>query len=289
VSPDPFSRRRFLAVGGGAALLAACGSTKSASNGAPNASDDHFTQVAPGIVSIDLYASPKPQRFAFALTAKEGFASGVPVRVAIAPPGSKPTHFVTADARGKGLPDFRGVYSIDATLDQAGIWSGMLDYQGTKSRFVFQVPKQHVSPIAGDPAPRAASPTVTNTLGVHPICTRVPQCPLHTTSLADLIGKGRPVAVMFATPARCQTRYCGPVLDTLLKLRPEYQDQIDFVHVEIYKNDQTTDLIPTVDAWGPLTGEPWLFGVDKTGVVTGRLDGAFDQTEMDALLKQLVS
>jgi hypothetical protein len=287
VPPVPFSRRSFLALGSGAALLAACGSAKSSSGGASDTADGHFTQVAPGIVSIDLYASPKPQRFAFALTAKEGFASGVPVRVAIAPPGSTPSHFVTADARGKGLPEFRGVYSIDATLDRAGIWSGVLDYDGTKSRFVFQVPKQHVSPIAGEPAPRAASPTVAHTLGVDPICTRVPQCPLHTKSLIELVGKGRPVAVMFATPARCQTRYCGPVLDTLLKLRPTYQDRVDFVHVEIYQNDQTTDLISTVSAWGPLTGEPWLFGVDKTGLVTGRLDGAFDQTEMDALLRQL--
>ena len=31
-----------------------------------------------------------------------------------------------------------------------------------------------------------------------------------------MIGSGKPVAVMFATPARCQSLYCGPVLDELL-------------------------------------------------------------------------
>jgi hypothetical protein len=91
---------------------------------------------------------------------------------------------------------------------------------------------------------------------------------------------------MFATPARCQTRYCGPVLDTLLPLVPKYQDRIDFVHVEIYKNNQTTDVIPTVSAWG-LEGEPWFFGVDGTGLVTARLDGAFDETEMRGVLDGL--
>jgi hypothetical protein len=275
--PAPLSRRHFLALGGGAVLLAACGKSK----------HHEFTEVAPGIVSIDLYASPKPQRFAFALDAKEGFASGAPVRVALAPPGSTPTHFVPAVVHGAGLPAHRGVYAIDATLDRPGIWHGILDYEGDKTPFVFQVPKQHVSPVAGDPAPRAASPTTAHTLGVNPICTRVPACPLHTQSLADVIGKGRPVAVMFATPARCTSRYCGPVLDMMLTLLPPFRDHIDFLHVEIYRNNETSDLISTVDAWGPLTGEPWLFGVDGSGVVRSRLDGAFDESEMRALLAGL--
>jgi hypothetical protein len=274
MSQNPFSRRRFLVLGGGAALLAACGSHKST-----------FTEVAPGIVSMDLYASPEPQRFAFALLAKEGYASGKPARVAIAPPGRSPTTFVPAVARAKGLPDFRGVYTVMAKLDRAGIWRGVLDYEGKQTRFVFQVAAKPASPIAGGPAPRAASPTTLDPMGVHPICTRVPVCPLHTKSLKSIVGQGRPVAVMFATPARCQTRYCGPVLDTMLPLVKHYE-QIDFVHVEIYKNNETTDVIPTVAAWG-LGGEPWLFGIDGKGIVTARLDGAFDGTEMQALLDDL--
>ena len=280
MAPRSVSRRHFLALGGGAVLLAACGSKHASSTG------PKFTEIAPGIVSIDLYVSPRPQRFAFDLTAKEGYASGRPASVAIAPPGAKPSTFIPAVARGKGLPEFRGVYSIMATLDHPGYWQGVLDYEGTKTPFAFQVGAKPVSPIPGSPAPRAASPTTLHTLGVDPICTRVPACPLHTTSLDTIIGKGRPVAVMFATPARCMTRYCGPVLDTFLRLRPGYA-AIDFVHVEIYKNNQTTDLISTVNAWGPLQGEPWLFGVDAKGLVTQRLDGAFDQTEMQSLLHDL--
>ena len=57
--------------------------------------------------------------------------------------------------------------------------------------------------------------------------------------------------------------------------------------VEIYQNNETTDLISTVNAWGPLQGEPWLFGVGANGLVTQRLDGAFDQTEMQGLLDNL--
>ena len=93
---------------------------------------------------------------------------------------------------------------------------------------------------------------------------------------------------MFATPARCQTQYCGPVLDTMLPMVATYSDRIDFVHVEIYKNNQTTDVVPAVGAWG-LGGEPWLFGIDSGGLVTARLDGAFDATEIQALLDGLVT
>ena len=285
---DSLSRRRFLALGGGAVLIAACGSKGSIKAGS-GSTTPRFTEIAPGIVSMDLYASPHPQRFAFAVLAKQGYASGKPARVAFAANGAgQPTKFVPTAARAKGLPDFRGVYTVMATFETAGIWRGVLDYEGTHTPFVFQVASQPASPIAGQPAPTAASPTTRDPLGVNPICTRVPVCPLHTVSLKSIIGRGRPIAAMFATPARCQTRYCGPVLDTMLPMVATYSDRIDFVHIEIYKNNQTTDVIPTVAAW-KLGGEPWLFGIDSGGLVTARLDGAFDQTEMRALLDGLVA
>jgi hypothetical protein len=284
-----FSRRQFLALGGGAALLAACGSSGSGKAGSSTtAKSGQFTDLAPGIVSMDLYASTDRQRFAFAVLAKEGYASGQPARVAIAPPGASPASFVPALARAKGLPEFRGVYTLEATFNHAGIWHGILDYGGKQIPFVFQVNAKPASPIAGAAAPHAASPTTTDPLGVNPICTRSPVCPLHSKSLKSLIGQGRPVAVMFATPARCQTRYCGPVLDAMLPMVKTYSDKVDFVHVEIYRNNQTTDVISTVDAW-KLGGEPWLFGVDKNGIVTARLDGAFDAAEIQTLLADLAT
>jgi hypothetical protein len=290
---EPLSRRRFLALGGGAALLAACGRTgsgKAGSGEAGGTSTTHatFTEIAPGIVSMDLYASPQPQRFAFAVLAKEGYASGKPADVAIAPPGGRARSFVPAIARSKGLPEFRGVYTTIAKLDRPGIWRGALDYDGKRTPFVFQVAAKPASVVPGRPAPRAASPTTRAPMGVDPICTRDPKCPLHTVSLKSIIGQGRPIAVMFATPARCQTRYCGPVLDAMLPMVETYSNRIDFVHVEIYENNQTTDVIPTVRAWG-LGGEPWLFGVDSRGLVTARLDGAFDQAEIRAVLDGLVT
>ena len=139
-----------------------------------------------------------------------------------------------------GLPKGRGVYHNLATFGQAGTWDGEAKFSGTTSKFSMTLPAAAVAPIAGQAAPRAASPTKTDALGVKPICTRVPQCPLHTVSLSDVIGAGRPVAVLFATPALCTSQYCGPVLDELLGIKKPYEEKITFVHVDIYKDLKAT-------------------------------------------------
>ena len=74
-------------------------------------------------------------------------------------------------------------------------------------------------------------------------------CPLHTQSLSTVIGAGKPVAALFATPARCQSAYCAPVLDEFLDTIKPYGDQIVPVHIEIYQKPTGTALVPTVEAW----------------------------------------
>ena len=92
---------------------------------------------------------------------------------------------------------------------------------------------------------------------------------------------------MFATPTRCQSQYCGPVLDQLLAVMNDYASKITLVHVEIYVNATTTAVIPTVAAWH-LPGEPWFFGVDAAGMFTARLDGAMGTDEVRKVLDDLL-
>jgi hypothetical protein len=103
-------------------------------------------------------------------------------------------------------PEGTGVYRDEFTFD-ARHWKGQAKFSGTTTSRC--VPATAVAPVPGDAAPRAASPTTTNSLGVNPICTRKPPCPLHTVSLSDVIGAGKPVAVLFATPALCTSQFCG--------------------------------------------------------------------------------
>ena len=242
--------------------------------------------LSPLVLSSDLYASSEPQRLAFAIAKGARYASGAPARIAVAPPGGSEGPVYPTKLHRAGLPKGRGVYVAEVVLDEPGAWNALALTQGRRVPFALDVKPQPEAPVVGTAAPPAASPTLTDTLGVKPICTRRPRCPLHEVSLADVIGAGAPVAVMFATPALCQSQYCGPVLDELLDLRAPFADRVTFVHVEIYRSNRGAQLAPTVEAWG-LPSEPWLFTIDAAGTIVGRLDGAFGGDEMQAQLEAL--
>lgn len=282
--PQEMSRRAFLAGSGSviaAATFAGWGAAGAATTARPKA-------LSPLVLSSDLYATPEPQRLAFAIAKGARFASGAPARVALAPPGSKKGTVYDTTLHRAGLPKGRGVYVAEVVLEEPGAWNALALTQGRRVPFAIEVKPAAEAPVVGVAAPRAASPTQADTLGVKPICTRVPRCPLHDVSLTDVIGAGAPVAVMFATPALCQSQYCGPVLDELLDLRGAYAGAVRFVHVEIYRSNRGAELAPTVEAWG-LPSEPWLYTIDATGTIVGRIDGAFGRDEIRAQLDALTS
>ena len=283
--PVPLSRRAFLAATGGVLLAAAGGGSAAAELSAGS------KKLSALLLASDLYASPDPQRIVFALAEGPKYASGPPARLAYGQ-SRKLGAPVDTVLHSRGLPKRRGIYTADVTLSEAGPWLGVVqvkkDGKRQNASLAFQVQDQPKAPVPGTPAPRAASPTAANPLGVDPICTRNPPCPLHEASLDTVVGAGKPVAVMLATPALCQSRYCGPVLDDLLTLTDQYKDRVAFAHVEIYTNLSGNETTPTVQAWGIQT-EPWLFGVDAIGNVVSRLDGAFGHDEQQQLLQRLVS
>ncbi|HEU5302101.1 MAG TPA: hypothetical protein VFW06_07665 [Acidimicrobiia bacterium] len=276
MSPVPLSRRAFLAGTGG--VIAAA--TIARPLGAIPAKRK---PLSPLVLSSDLHASPDPQRLAFAIAKGSNFASTAPAQVVLTPPGSIERVVLDTTLHKAGLPKGRGVYVSEPVLDVPGVWGAVALTRGRELEFAIQVKEAPEAPAIGTAAPLVASPTKSDRLGVAPICTRVPRCPLHASSLADLAGTGRPIAVLFATPALCQSAYCGPVLDELLEVKPGYEDRVDFVHVEIYRSNTGADISPTVEAWG-LPSEPWLYTIDASGTITARLDGAFGGDEMTTAL-----
>lgn len=299
---DPrLSRRKFLmgmGAGAGAVLLgAACSDGGHAKSSLPKKtkatiSEEH-DKLPPGTKGVQGYLATSTlrvgeNRFAFGVVVDGKLLRDAPVRVGFAPQGGTPSGLVSAPFHGVGLPNDKGVYVTSARFDRPGTWEATIETGGTQGKTAFQVVATSLIPAPGMAAPRAASPTKSETLGVDPICTRDPECPLHEVSLAKVIGAGKPVAVMFATPARCTSLVCGPVLDELLGLVGRYQGKIEFIHVEIYRNNASNELLPTLEAWN-LETEPWLFGINGAGTIMASLEGAFDTAEISRLLDSLVA
>jgi hypothetical protein len=89
-----------------------------------------------------------------------------------------------------------------------------------------------------------------------------------------VIGK-RPVALLFATPALCQSRTCGPATDQAVELEHHFLGRITFIHNEVYvDNDPNQGYRPQLRAFH-LKTEPWLFTFDRHGRVAARIEGAF--------------
>ncbi len=100
-----------------------------------------------------------------------------------------------------------------------------------------------------------------------------------------MLGK-KPVVLLFATPALCQSRVCGPVADIGAQLQAAYGDRVEFIHNEVYvDNDPAKGLRPQLTAYG-LTTEPWLFAIDRDGRVVERLEGAFGVDEYRAAVEK---
>jgi hypothetical protein len=101
---------------------------------------------------------------------------------------------------------------------------------------------------------------------------------MHAVSFKQVLGK-RPIALLFSTPALCTSRVCGPVTDMMVQLQHEFAGRITFIHEEVYvDNNPSRGLRPQLLAFH-LKTEPWLFTIDRRGVVAARLQGAFGINE----------
>lgn len=136
-------------------------------------------------------------------------------------------------------------------------------------------------PDVGDQAIRIHTLTGADVGGVlSKISTRVPPpAEMLNTDFADVVGK-KPVVLLFATPALCQSRTCGPVVDIADQVRAQNGKGVTFIQQEIYRdNDFNKGPRPQVTAWH-LPSEPWAFVIDRHGKITSRFEGVFSTGEL---------
>jgi hypothetical protein len=183
-------------------------------------------------------------------------------------------------------------YVTDIPLSKPGPWTfGALTLQGDGSYqgSLLATPSLvgQFDPVGpGDRAPRVSTPTAATVADISEIDTRVPPDDMHDDDLAEVLGK-EPVVLLFATPALCQSRICGPVVDVAAQVKREFSEGVAFIHMEVYKdNDASRGVRPQMRAYR-LPSEPWLFVIDREGVVRTAIEGAFSVEELTEAVRQV--
>src|SRR5207237_1736673 len=124
------------------------------------------------------------------------------------------------------------------------------------------------------PPPTATDAPATGNGDTPLLTTRVPPDDMHKVSFKDVLGR-KPVALLFSTPQLCISRVCGPVTDIAVQLEHQFGKRIDFIHEEVYVNNQPkSGLRPQLKAFH-LQTEPWLFTVNRQGKIAARLEVSF--------------
>ncbi len=186
----------------------------------------------------------------------------------------------------------KAVYVVpEVNFNRPGEWIGLAVLRGEDGFEVSRLPSPVVGafpkvPAVGEKAPRIETPTADSVGGdLKKIDTRVPPTDMHA-NFADVLGK-KPVALLFATPQLCQSRVCGPVVDVLAQVQAEMPDDAEFIHMEIFKdNDANKGVRQQVRDFN-LPSEPWLFVIDADGVVRTRIEGAFGLGELRQAVRQV--
>lgn len=148
-------------------------------------------------------------------------------------------------------------------------------------------PAASAIPTPGSQAISTQTPTIDDDQGVVELCTLGEDCAMHDVSLDDALAEGRPVMLMFATPAYCQTAVCGPGVETLEAVRQSGDwGDVAFIHAEIFSDRGETVAAHVLD-WD-LPSEPWLFTIDSDGAIAARVDGPMISEELSELASGIV-
>ncbi len=205
-----------------------------------------------------------------------------------------------ADAIPVHSPDgLATIFTHERQFDRAGEWgvevqAGFPDGTTAVKRIGFEVLADSPTLKPGQLVPAPVTPTSTE---VNDDLSRLttalaPNPAFYKLSLAQALASGKPTVLLFATPAFCQTRFCGPVYEQTSELESRFGDRLNFIHVEVYTGlpnpaANNWEVAPAMTAFG-LTTEPWLYLIDAEGKVVYRVEGVFSTAEVERHLLQIL-
>jgi hypothetical protein len=184
------------------------------------------------------------------------------------------------------------VYTTDIDFPSNGEWRVAALIKQGEETVATLLPSATVGefkgvPKVGEKAPKIHTPTPADVGGdLSKITTRIPPDTQNRVDYADALGK-EPIFLLFATPQFCQSRVCGPVVDVAEQVKDQFDDKAAFIHMEIYNdNDPSKGVRPQVRAFH-LPSEPWLFAINRKGMVQAVVEGAFGVERMTKVVEKV--
>ena len=258
-------------------------------------------EILPILVSSEIIKGPN--RFLFSLTDRQNkliAAPDVAVRLRFydVDTAADTVVFETDSRFLWAIEGRQGLYVADVTFPDAGRWGtefvATLPGGAVKTvRADYDVAESGSTPAIGEEVPPVDTPTLADVGGdVAQISSDPePEERLYETSISDALEAGEPFVVVFSTPAFCETRLCGPTLDTVKSVASDFPD-VTFINVEPYKMAlEGGRLQPELDAqgqlqpaeattsWG-LLSEPYTFVVAGDGTVSAKFEGVLAADEL---------
>jgi hypothetical protein len=196
----------------------------------------------------------------------------------------------------------RGDYILNVDFPEAGAYGAEITTAvgsgpAETTRTTFDVEPSSPVVKVGDHAPASKTPTLSD-VGGDP--TRIstdpsPDPALYQTSVDQALANHQPFVLIFATPKFCVSAQCGPTLDRIKPFVARYPS-VAFINVEPYKLKLVDgELQADVDSQGQLQptdttlqwnlqSEPWVFVVDRNGIVRASYELIFSDQELTTAL-----
>ncbi|MCI0709092.1 MAG: thioredoxin family protein [Chloroflexi bacterium] len=115
-----------------------------------------------------------------------------------------------------------------------------------------------------------------------------PNPAFYEKTVAEALDEEKPIVVIFSTPGLCQSKICAPVMRTIEPLWEDYQDEINFIHIEVYNDFETLSWVKEMAEW-QLQTEPWVYVIDSKGTIVTRLDGPVARSELEPVLQDVMA
>jgi hypothetical protein len=207
--------------------------------------------------------------------------------------GLKEKPFWRGTARLERVSDTISIYVAHPSVSEIGDYVllaepvGGYKIQGVGSVVVRD---RTAAPSLGSEAFPSKNPTVADQPAEKITTAHPPDTALLQVSVKDALARHRPFVVAFATPKFCESRTCGPAVDVVDSVRKQFAGRgIDFIHVEIYRdNNPALGSNQWVQEWR-LPSEPFVFLVGRDGRIKAKFEGAFAADELAAAVRRFLT